>query len=221
MRAQQQLNMPLTLKLLCLPQLLLPHGLEQILKVLVRKRSAIIAVSMLSLFHDSECAFLAVAMQAPVRSIAPEAEMLATVSAETYKKSFALALLAGEVNDWETAAAASVEAACNRLLLIVQRVAKERQDILEAANSSMLSSMHAAEKALEEINKAQSGTSRGDPKPSFYDSMLAISEQKTLFDAAIKLPKLRFLPPPTVSTAALLDAACDGVLGGFLVSANE
>ena len=218
---QQQLTMPLTLKLLCLPQLLLTHGLEQILKVLVCKRRAIIAVSMLSLFHDSECALFAVELQAPVRSIAPEAELLATVSTQTYKKSVALALLAGEVNDWETAATASVEAACKRLLLIVQRVAKERQDILDAANSSMLSSIHTAKKALEEINKAQSGTSTGDSMRSFYDSMSALNEPNTLYDAAIKLPKFQYLPPPTVSTAAILDAACDGLLGGFLVSASK
>ena len=213
--------MPLSLKLLFLPQLLLTHGLEQILKVLVCKRRAIIAVSMLSLFHDSECALFAVALQESVLSIGPEAELLATVSAETYKKSLALALLTGEANGWETAATASVEAAFNRLLLIVQRVAKERQDILEAANSSMLSSIHTAKKALEEINKAQSGTSSGDSMRSFYDSMRALNESKTLYDAAIKLPKFQYLPSSTASTAAILDAACDGVLGGFLVSASK
>jgi hypothetical protein len=213
--------MPLSLKLLFLPQLLLTHGLEQILKVLVCKRRAIIAVSMLSLFHDSECALFAAALQAPVRSTAQEAELLATVSAETYKKSFALALLAEEVNAWETAATASVEAACNRLVLIVQRVAKERQDILEAANSSILSSIHTAKKALEEINKAQSGTSRGDSMRSLYDSMSALNEPNTLFDAAIQLPKFQYLPSSTATTAAILDAACDGVLEGFLVSASK
>ena len=213
--------MPLSLKLLFLPQLLLTHGLEQILKVLVCKRRAIIAVSMLSLFHDFECALFAVALQAPVRSTAQEAKLLATVSVETKKKSFALALLAEEVNAWETAATASVEAACNRLLLIVKRVAKERQDILEAANSSMLSSIHTAKKALEEINKAQSGTSMGDSMRSFYDSMSAFNEPNTLFDAAIKLPKFQYLPSSTASTAAILDAACDGVLGGFFVSASK
>jgi hypothetical protein len=213
--------MPLSLKLLFLPQLLLTHGLEQILKVLVCKRRAIIAVSMLPLFHDSECALFAVALQAPVRSTAQVAELLATVSVETNMKSFALALLAEEVNAWETAATASVEAAFNRLALIVQRVAKERQDILEAANSSILSSIHTAKKALEEINKAQSGTSSGDSMRSFYDSMSALNEPNTLYDAAIKLPKFQYLPSSTATTAAILDAACNGVLGGFLVSASK
>jgi hypothetical protein len=45
--------------------------------------------------------------------------------------------------------------------------------------------------------------------------------KRTLFEAAIKLPKFQYLPSSIASTAAILDAACDGLLGGFLVSASK